>query len=60
MAIDSHSELLKIVDDLNTLVERNRQEDISGSLTQLHNACQEVGKVWSRSCLGLSCASLSV
>ena len=52
MAIDSHGELLKVVDDLNTLVERGRQEDITGSLARLKDACLEIGKVWSRSCLG--------
>ncbi len=52
MTIDSHDELLKIVADLNTLAERGRQEDIHGSLARLKDACLEIGKVWSRSCLG--------
>ena len=52
MAIDSHSELLKIVEDLTALLERSRQENIPGSLARLRNACLEVGKVWSKSCRG--------
>lgn len=52
MAIDSHSELLKVVNDLDAMMGRSREEDIRSSLTRLWNACVEIRKVWSGSCLG--------
>ena len=52
MTTDSHSELLKMVNDLTALMERSRQEKIPGSLARLRNVCKEINRVWSGSCRG--------
>ena len=52
MTIDSHGELLVILNDLNTLTCRSRQDDVPGSLTRLWNACLDIQNVWSGSFRG--------